>query len=385
MITQTDRKVNIPFNRPFVDHGVWEYIKEVIDRGKLSGDGPMCRTVEQQLRDLFSIKHALLTSSCTHGLEMATMVLNLQPGDEIIIPSFTFVSTANAILRGRGKPVFCEINERTATIDVNDLEQRITKKTKAIIVVHYAGVSAEMDEIRAIARQHNIVVIEDAAQGVNAKYKGKFLGTIGDIGSYSFHDTKNYVCGEGGAFLTNDETLGRKAEIIREKGTNRANFLRGEVDKYTWVDEGGSFILSDILAAMLKYQLDMLDKIQTRRKHIYELYMKGLKDLEQAGKLRRPIIPEYCDSNYHIFHILLRDEDQRVMMTNKLKEFGVGATFHYVPLHSSPYAQSALGTKGLELPVTDGMYHRLLRLPMYPQLEDADVHYIVEKISHILK
>ena len=384
-MTPTATKINIPFNRPFVDGRVWEYIKEVVDRGKLSGDGPMCRSVEQQLRNLFSIKHALLTSSCTHGLEMATMVLNLGPGDEVIIPSFTFVSTANAILRGRGKPVFCEINERTATIDVEDLERRITKKTRAVIVVHYAGVAAEMDEICALARRHNIVVIEDAAQGVNAKYKGKFLGTIGDIGSYSFHDTKNYVCGEGGAFLTNNETLARKAEIVREKGTNRANFLRGEVDKYTWVDEGGSFILSDVLAAMLKYQLDMLDEIQRRRKHIYGLYMKGLKELEKGGKLRLPIIPEYCDSNYHIFHILLRDEHQRVMVTNKLKEAGVGAAFHYVPLHSSPYAQSALGTEGLQLPVTDSMYHRLLRLPMYPQLEDADVHYIVEKITHILK
>ena len=384
-MTPTATKINIPFNRPFVDGRVWEYIKEVVDRGKLSGDGPMCRSVEQQLRNLFSIKHALLTSSCTHGLEMATMVLNLGPGDEVIIPSFTFVSTANAILRGRGKPVFCEINERTATIDVEDLERRITKKTRAVIVVHYAGVAAEMDEICALARHHNIVVIEDAAQGVNAKYKGKFLGTIGDIGSYSFHDTKNYVCGEGGAFLTNNETLARKAEIVREKGTNRANFLRGEVDKYTWVDEGGSFILSDVLAAMLKYQLDMLDEIQRRRKHIYGLYMKGLKELEKGGKLRLPIIPEYCDSNYHIFHILLRDEHQRVMVTNKLKEAGVGAAFHYVPLHSSPYALSALGTEGLQLPVTDSMYHRLLRLPMYPQLEDADVHYIVEKITHILK
>ncbi|HTK81773.1 MAG TPA: dTDP-4-amino-4,6-dideoxygalactose transaminase [Bacteroidota bacterium] len=385
MISQAAPKVNIPFNKPYVDEDVFPYIREVIDRGKLSGDGPMCKTVEEQLREFFGIKHALLTSSCTHALEMATMTLNLQDGDEVITPSFTFVSTANAILRSGGKPVFCEIDGSTATIDPNDLERRITKRTKAVIVVHYAGVSAEMDAISELARRHNFSVIEDAAQGVNAKYKGKFLGTIGDIGSYSFHDTKNYVCGEGGAFVTNNEKLARKAEIVREKGTNRANFLRGEIDKYTWVEEGSSFILSDILAAVLKYQFDRLDEIQSRRKRVHELYMRELKDLESAGKLRLPVIPSHCDSNYHIFYILLKDEQERVMMTSRLKEFGIGATFHYVPLHSSPYAQASLGTKGLQLPVTDGMYQRLLRLPMYPQLEEADVVYIAEKIRTILK
>lgn len=385
MASQITVKAKIPFNKPFVDNGVLDYIKQVIDSGKLSGDGPMCKSVELQLRELFSVQHALLASSCTHGLEMATMVLDLQPGDEVITPSFTFVSTANAILRGGGKPVFCEINEQTCTVDVNDIERRITNKTKAIIPIHYAGVAAEMDDICAIAKAHNLSVIEDAAQGVNAKYRGKFLGTIGDIGTYSFHDTKNYVCGEGGAFLTNNESLARKAEIIREKGTNRANFLRGEVDKYTWVEEGSSFILSDILAAVLKYQLDKLDEIQQRRKRIHGLYKEGLRDLEHSEKLRLPIIPNYCESNYHIFYILLHDEDERVMVTNRLKEFGIGAAFHYVPLHSSPFAQSMLGTKGLQLPMTDSIYHRLLRIPMYPQLEDADVHYIADKIRTILK
>jgi dTDP-4-amino-4,6-dideoxygalactose transaminase len=345
----------------------------------------MCKSVEEQLRELFLVGHALLTTSCTHALEMGMMVLDLRPEDEVITPSFTFVSSANAILRGGGKPVFCDINERTCTIDAGDLERRITKKTRAIIPVHYAGVSAEMDEVCAIARQHNLIVVEDAAQGVNAKYRGKFLGTIGDIGTYSFHDTKNYVSGEGGAFLSNSEALARRAEIVREKGTNRANFLRGEVDKYTWVEEGSSFILSDLLAAVLKYQLDMLDEIQERRRHIHELYREGLQELEGAEKLRLPVIPEYCESNFHIFYILLHDETERVAMTHKLKDFGIGATFHYVPLHSSPFARSLLGTKDLRLPVTDNIYQRLLRLPMYPQLEDSDVHYIVERVRQILK
>ncbi|MBI1804471.1 MAG: dTDP-4-amino-4,6-dideoxygalactose transaminase [Ignavibacteriae bacterium] len=377
--------MSIPVNKPFVDDRVLDYIKTVLDSGKLSGDGPMGKAVEAQLCELFSITHVLLTTSCTHALEMAMMMLDLQPDDEVITPSFTFVSTANAILHGGGKPVFCEINDRTLTIDVKDFERRITSKTRAVVVVHYAGVSAEMDEVMAIARARNMVVVEDAAQGVNAKYKGKFLGTIGDCGAYSFHDTKNYVCGEGGAFLTDEETLARKGEIIREKGTNRANFLRGQVDKYTWVDLGSSYILSDLLAAVLKCQLDDLDVIQERRRRIYEMYMMGLRDLEQHEKLRLPIIPEYCESNYHIFYILLRSEVERNTVMKKLKEFGIQTTFHYVPLHSSPFALQALGTKDVSLPVTDRISQNLLRLPIYPQIETAEVEYVIEKLHECLK
>ena len=385
MKSTTTQKANIPLHKPHVDDRVFEYIREVLDRGKISGDGPMCRSVEEMMQKTFSIRHVLLTTSCTHALEMGMMMLDLQPGDEVIMPSFTFVSTANAVLRAGGRPVFCEINDRTCTIDVNDLERRITKRTRAIIPVHYAGVSAEMDEILAIARRHKLSVVEDAAQGVNARYKGKSLGAIGDAGAFSFHDTKNYVAGEGGAFVTNDEAIARKGEIIREKGTNRSNFLRGEVDKYTWVETGSSFILSEILAAVLKFQFEMLDDIQVRRKHIHELYMNGLKDLEQSGKLRLPIIPEYCDSNYHIFYILTRNESDHTMLMRRLKEFGIGGTFHYVPLHSAPYAIKNLGTQGLQLPVTDRIYNTLIRLPIYPQLEGADVAYIIEKIRECLK
>lgn len=384
-MSPTTHKKHIPLHKPHVDEKVFDYIRQVLNQGKISGDGPMCRSVEEDMQRTFSIEHVLLTTSCTHALEMGMMMLGLQPGDEVIMPSFTFVSTANAVLRAGGRPVFCEINDTTCTVDVNDLEHRITKRTRAIIPVHYAGVSAEMDEILAIARRHKLSVVEDAAQGVNARYKGKFLGAIGDAGAFSFHDTKNYVSGEGGAFVTNDESIARKAEIIREKGTNRSNFLRGEVDKYTWVDTGSSFILSEILAAVLKYQFQMLDEIQARRKQIHRLYMNGLKDLEQSGKLRLPIIPDYCDSNYHIFYILTRNESDHAMLMRKLKEFGIGGTFHYVPLHSAPYAVQHLGTKEQQLPVTDRIYNTLIRLPIYPQLDDDHVHYIVEKIHECLR
>lgn len=385
MVNKEIKTATILFNKPFVDHRVYDYLKEVFESGRIGGDGPMCKSVEQQFRVLFGMKHALLTTSCTHALEMGMMLLDMKPGDEVITPSFTFVSTANAIIRGGGKPVFCEINDSTLTLDVQDFERKITKKTKGVIPVHYAGVAAEMDEILEIAKAHHLFVLEDAAQGVNAKYKGKYLGTLGDAGAYSFHDTKNYVSGEGGAFVTNNETYARRAEIIREKGTNRANFLRGEVDKYTWVDHGSSYVLSDILAAVLKWQLDIIDEIQHRRKRIHYMYVDGLRELEQAGKLRLPIIPNYCESNYHIFYILLPSEKERNWVMSKLKADGIGSTFHYVPLHSSPYAQRLLDTKGIRLPVTDRISTTILRLPIYPHLEDSDVQYVIERVREIFK
>ncbi|HZY10801.1 MAG TPA: dTDP-4-amino-4,6-dideoxygalactose transaminase, partial [Bacteroidota bacterium] len=373
MQTKATNKIHIPFNKPYIDQEVLDYIKVVIDSGNLSGDGSMCKEVEEQIRRLFSVKHALLTTSCTHALEMAMMMLDFQPGDEVITPSFTFVSTANAILRGGGKPVFCDINDQTFTLDVKDFERKISKKTKAVIPVHYAGVAAEMDSIIEIANTHRITVVEDAAQGVNAKYRGRYLGTIGDMGAYSFHDTKNYASGEGGAFITGNEIYARRAEIIREKGTNRANFLRGEVDKYTWVDHGSSYVLSDILAAVLKYQLDKLQTIQERRRTLYEFYHKELKDLEHQEKLRLPLIPDHCESNYHLFPIVLPSESQRNVLMKKLKDYGIGATFHYIPLHSSPYARTSLNTQDVVLPVTDRVANTLLRLPLYPHLNDSDI------------
>jgi len=377
--------MNIPFNKPYLSGNVLASIQHVLDSGKLSGDGAVCKTVERRMELLFHIRYTLLTTSGTHALETAMMLLGLQSGDEVITPSFTFVSTANAIIRCGGKPVFCEINGRTLTMDVQDVERKISSRTKAIVPVHYAGVSADMDELCALAHTHQCMVVEDAAQGVNARYKGKFLGTIGDLGAYSFHDTKNYICGEGGALLTNDEPLARRAEIIREKGTNRSNFLRGEVDKYTWVDLGSSYVLSDILAAVLNDQLNELDAIQQRREKIHRAYIAGLTELEQLEKLRLPVIPEYCASNYHIFYVLLPDAAQRNRLLTKLKEAGVGATFHYIPLHSSPYAQNVLGLKDLKLPVTDTVSNSLLRLPLYPQLADDQVQYVIEQVKKILR
>jgi dTDP-4-amino-4,6-dideoxygalactose transaminase len=377
--------MTIPFNKPFIDLRVIDYIRPVIESGRLSGDGPVCKEVEATIQQLFSARHVMLTTSGTHALEMAMMLLSLKPDDEVIMPSFTFVSTANSVLRCGGKPVFCEINDETLTLDPADFERKITHRTMAVAPVHYAGVAAAMDEIIEIAHSHDVTVIEDAAQGVNAKYKGKYVGTIGDIGAYSFHDTKNYVSGEGGALVTNDEGIARRAEVVREKGTNRANFLRGEVDKYTWVDHGSSFVLSDILAAVLKYQLDSLDSIQQRRKRIHDQYIAGLKDLEKQERLRLPIIPEHCESNYHIFYLLLRNEGERNEMIQKLKDCGIGTTFHYVPLHSSPYARRVLGAENVKLPVTDRVSGTILRLPIYPQLTDDEVEYVVNNLRVLLK
>jgi dTDP-4-amino-4,6-dideoxygalactose transaminase len=378
-------KAVIPFNMPYLNGRLLDELRSVLESGATGGDGPVCKLVEAKLRALLSARNVLLTTSGTHALEMAMILLRLKPGDEVITPSFTFVSTANAIIRGGGVPVFCEINGQTLTVDPADLERRITNRTRAIIPVHYAGVSAEMDEILELAGAHHLMVVEDAAQGVHARYRGKYLGTIGHAGAYSFHVTKNYVSGEGGAFVTQDDTLARTAEITREKGTNRSRFLRGEVDKYTWVDHGSSYVLSDLLAAVLKSQLEDVELIQAQRKRVHDCYMRGLKGLEAAEKLRLPVVPPYCDSNYHIFYILLRSESERIRVMEKLKESGIGSTFHYVPLHSSPYARTTLGMNGLELPVTDRIYQTLLRLPIYPQLTDQDAGYVVERLEEILK
>lgn len=385
MVTRMGRKTFIPLNQPYLDGRVYDEIKKVIESGQAGGDGPVCQEVEKKLRTLLSVRNVLLTTSGTHAIEMAMMLLRLKPGDEVITPSFTFVSTANSIIRGGGRPVFCEINDRTLTIDLNDLQRRITKKTRAIIPVHYAGVSAEMDEILEVAKLHNLSVVEDAAQGIQARYRGRYLGTIGHAGAFSFHVTKNIISGEGGAFVTQDDALARRAEIAREKGTNRSNFLRGEVDKYTWIDLGSSYVLSDLLAAVLKSQLEDLDLIRSQRKRVHDCYMTGLKDLEAREKLRLPYVPPYCESNYHIFYILLRSESERILVMQRLKETGIGSAFHYVPLHSSPYAKATLGTEGIELPVTDRIYETLLRLPIYPQLTDEDAGYVVERLTSILE
>ena len=375
---------DISFSKLCITNKEIEYIKDALSKGRISGDGYYTNKCNEFIKNTFRTKKALLTTSCSSALDMAALLLDLKEGDEVIMPSYTFVSTANAVVLRGAKPIFADIQENTLNIDPKDIERKITDKTKAIFPVHYAGVSCDMDKIMSIAKEYNLKVVEDAAQGVNAKYKDKYLGTIGDIGCYSFHETKNYICGEGGAILINkDEELAKRAEIIREKGTNRSQFFRGEVDKYTWVDVGSSYLLSDILAAMLWAQFERLDEINDMREKVYKSYYNGLHDLEKQGKLRLSVIPEDCESNYHIFYILLNTEEERNYVMDKLKESGVSAVFHYIPLHTSPMGLK-LGYKKGDLPKTENLSGRLLRLPMYAELKDKEINYIIDKICNII-
>lgn len=374
----------IPFNKVYNTEKEYEYIKDAIKRNHICGDGYYTKNVNRFIEDTFKTKKSLMTTSCSSALDMAAVLLDLKQDDEIIMPSYTFVSTANAVVLRGAKPIFADICENTLNIDPKDIEKKITKKTKAIFPVHYAGVSCDMDYIMNLAKEYNLKVVEDAAQGVNAKYKGKYLGTIGDIGCYSFHETKNYSSGEGGAILiNNDENLIKRAEIIREKGTNRSQFFRGEVDKYTWVDVGSSYLPSDILSAVLLAQFEKLDKIQQKRKNIYNNYYDGLKELQEKGKLMLPFIPEECESNYHMFYIILNSNEERNYLMDKLKENEISAVFHYIPLHMSPMGER-LGYKMGELPKTENLSGRLLRLPMYVDLTKEDQDYIIDRIYKII-
>lgn len=375
----------IPFSLPNITKEDKECILDALSKYRIAGDGQYTMKVTELMEREFSINKALLTTSCTAALEMAVVLSDIKENDEVILPSFTFVSAANAVMMRGGRPIFADIKHDTLNIDPDDIERRITDKTKAIIVVHYAGVACDMESIIEIAKKHKLKIIEDAAQGVNAKYKDKYLGTIGDFGCYSFHETKNYTCGEGGAILinSNDRTVRDRAEIIREKGTNRSKFFRGEVDKYTWVDIGSSYLPSDILAALLYSQLQRLDEINEKRKKIYNYYYNGLNKLQDMGLLKLPYIPDYCTTNYHIFYMLLNSSDERDNLMFKLKEKGINAVFHYIPLHSSPIGRQ-LGHKEGDLLITESVSGRLLRLPMYPDLKDSEMEYIVKAIYEIM-
>ena len=331
------------------------------------------------LADGFGIAKVLLTPSCTAALEIAAILCNLQPGDEVIMPAYTFVSTASAVARLGAKPVFVDIRPDTLNIDEALIEDAITARTRAIFPVHYAGVSCEMDPIMAIAARHHLIVVEDAAQAVNATYRGRALGSIGQLAAYSFHETKNYVCGEGGALCVNDPTLVERAEILREKGTNRSRFLRGMVDKYTWVDVGSSYVPSEINSAFLLAQLERLAPIAERRREVYERYAQGLAKLADRGWLRLPTIPPHCQSNYHMFYVLVPNLDIRDGLIAHLKEQGIMAVFHYVPLHTSPVGQR-FGYRVGDLPVTEELSARLVRLPFYCELAQTEQ---VEIVSHI--
>ena len=373
----------IPFNKPYYTGKEIQYIKQAMSNSHLSGDGYYTKKVNSFIEEKFKTKKSLFVTSGSSALDIAAILLDLKPEDEVIMPSYTFVSTANAVVLRGAKVVFADINPSTLNIEPEEIEKRITKKTKAIFPVHYAGVACDMDRIMKIAEKHNLKVVEDAAQGVNAKYKGRHLGSIGDIGCYSYHETKNYVCSEGGSILINyDENLAKKCEIVREKGTNRSQFFRGEVDKYTWVDIGSSYLASDMLAAFLYAQFEALDEINEKRKMAYEYYHNNLLDFEKKGLIKLPYIPKEAQSNYHMFYIILETEDKRNSVMDKLKQEGILAVFHYIPLHLSPMGKNMGYQKG-NLPITEEYSVRLLRLPLYAGMKEEELNYIVKKLKNL--
>ena len=369
----------IPFNRPCVAGNEYLYMAQAIAEAHLAGDGPYTRKCHALLQQELGVPKVLLTTSCTHALEMSALLLDIKPGDEVIIPSFTFVSTVNAFVLRGAKPVFIDIRPDTLNLDETLLESLITPRTRAIVPVHYAGVGCEMDAILEIARRYDIAVVEDNAHGLFGKYKGRYLGTFGSLATQSFHETKNFTCGEGGALLINDPQYVERAEIIREKGTNRSRFFRGQVDKYTWCDVGSSYLTSDLLAAFLYAQLEVAQRIQARRREIWEYYYTSLDEWASANGVRLPIIPAHCDQAYHIFYILIPSLEQRQALIAHLKARGIQSVFHYLPLHLSDMGRRFGGKEG-DYPVTENLSDRLLRLPFYNELTQDDQAQVVQAL-----
>lgn len=373
--------MHIPFNKPWLNGKELYYIATVIQAGHASGDGAYTRKCHALLEEALGVPKALLTTSCTDALEMAALLLDIQPGDEVILPSFTFVSTANAFVLRGARPVFADIRRDTLNLDETQLERLITPRTRAIVPVHYAGVGCEMDAILELARQHNIAVVEDNAHGLFARYKGRYLGTFGALATQSFHETKNFTCGEGGALLINDPQYMERAEILREKGTNRSRFFRGQVDKYTWVDLGSSFLPSDMLAAFLFAQLEARDQIQAMRQRAWEYYAAQLGGWAAEHGVQLPTIPAYCEQPYHMFAMLLPSHAQRQALIAYLKARGILSVFHYLPLHLSDMGRHFGGKKG-DCPVTEDVSDRLLRLPFYNELSEAEQAEVVAAIKN---
>jgi dTDP-4-amino-4,6-dideoxygalactose transaminase len=370
--------MSIPFNKPYLSGKETDYIREAVLSGKISGDGIFTRKCHQFFEARYGFKKSLLTTSCTDALEMAAILCDIQPGDEVIAPSYTFVSTVNAFVLRGAKIVFADSERMTPNIDVTSIEALITPHTKAIVPVHYAGMACEMDTILDIAQRHKLFVVEDAAQAIDSFYKGRPVGSLGTFGTFSFHETKNIISGEGGMLAINDVRFAARAEIIREKGTNRSAFFRGEVDKYGWVDIGSSFLPSDIIAAFLYAQLENLESIQKRRLQIWNLYKEKLKLLEEKGLLKLPVIPRDATNNAHMFYIVCKSLDERTRLIEHLKKNGVMAVFHYLSLHRSPYYQYR--HDGRPLPQADHFTDCLLRLPLYYELTENDVQHITDLI-----
>ncbi len=370
----------IPFNKPFFSGKELTYIQKALEQLHISGDGPFTKQSQSFLEKTLGTQKVLLTTSCTDALEMCAHLLDFGPGDEFIVPSFTFVSTANAFALLGAKPVFCDIRKDTLNLDERKLEKLITPKTKAIVVVHYAGVACEMDKIMEIANRHQIPVVEDNAHGLFGKYKGKFLGTFGALATQSFHETKNISCGEGGALLINDKKYIERAEILRDKGTNRSKFMKGMVDKYTWVDVGSSYLVSDILAAVLWAQLETYEWIQTQRKNLWENYFKSLSSWANVNGVELPYVPKNCDQAYHMFYIKLPSLETRDSLIESLRAQNIFPVFHYIPLHSSPMGRKLGGEKTV-CPVTDETSDTLLRLPFFNTMTAQDVERVVKAVT----
>lgn len=369
----------IAFNKPYMTGKETEYIRQSVESGKISGDGMFTKKSHEFFEQKYGFKKCLLTTSCTDALEMAALLIELKEGDEVIMPSYTFVSTSNAFVLRGAKIIFADNEKETPNIDADKIEELITEKTKAIVVVHYAGMACDMDKIMAIADRHNLFVIEDAAQAVDSFYNGKPLGSIGHLAAFSFHETKNIISGEGGMLVINDDRFIKRAEIIREKGTNRSAFFRGEIDKYGWVDIGSSFLPSDIIAAFLFAQLENLEDIQKRRKYIWNKYYQGLKELDEKNLVKIPKIPNYATNNAHMFYLVCKNIEERSALISHLKENNINAVFHYLSLHKSPF----YGDKhdGRELPNCDKYAECLVRLPFYYELTEEEIDKIIQVIT----
>lgn len=370
----------IPFNKPAIMGEEMAYIKQAVDNGHISGDGPFSKKIHALLQETFNVPKTLLTTSCTHALEMSAILLDTQLGDEVIVPSFTFVSTVNAFVLRGAKPIFADVRADTKNLDETQLEKLITPRTKAIVPVHYAGVPCEMDAIMAIANKDDIAVVEDNAQGLFGTYRGQWLGTFGAMSAVSFHETKNIQCGEGGALFINDERYIERAEILREKGTNRSRYFRGQVDKYTWVDIGSSYLPSDMLAAYLLAQLEAKDTIFEARKHIWHAYDQALCAWAEEHAVEQPFVPNHVQQTYHMYYIVLPSLDVRSRLIEHLKERGIVAVFHYQPLHLSQMGQQYGGQVG-DCPVTESVSDRLLRLPFYNTMTPSEQNEVIEALQ----
>jgi dTDP-4-amino-4,6-dideoxygalactose transaminase len=371
--------IPIPFNRAGLVGNEFRYIAQALEIGHISGDGRFTKKCHELLEKELGAGKALLTTSCTHALEMAALLLDVQPGDEVIVPSFTFVSTANAFALRGARPVFCDIRPDTLNLDESKIEQLISPRTKAIIAVHYAGVGCEMESILTIAKRRGIAVVEDNAHGLFGKFKGRYLGTFGCLATQSFHETKNFTCGEGGALLINDPRYFERAEVIREKGTNRNRFFRGQVDKYTWVDLGSSYLPSDVLAAFLFAQLEYRKQIQSRRRRIWEYYREHLREWANQNGVRLPLVPENCEQPWHMFYMLMPSLENRQALIAHLKAREILSVFHYLPLHLSGMGQRWGGKEG-DCPVTEHVSDRVIRLPFYNELDESDQARVVSTV-----